>query len=214
MLLNAVRSILTDGTRDSFVGDGFVLERQNFDTVLADQSMSDPKALYRACGAAFGPNTHIAGGLTVDGGCLVVMRSKREDDPSKPMLEAMRKAASQLSGQRPGFIAIQDHGIEAGDLMLPHVQRRAAILSLALYGRYGASHVTATYVTGFGAVVLRDGVLGTPAFGVLNPEPAFPADASSLLDLMSDETYVASPDASFPATDITDFPIEQTELGD
>lgn len=81
-----------------------------------------------------------------------------DGDPSKPLLEAMRKAASQLSGQRPGFIAIQDHGIAAADLMLPHVQRRAAILSLALYGRYGGSHVTATYVTAFGAVMLCKGV--------------------------------------------------------
>ncbi|VIO68778.1 hypothetical protein CI1B_23530 [Bradyrhizobium ivorense] len=194
-LLTAVRSILADGARTSFAGGGFVLERLNFDAVVPDQSMSGPEALYKACGTAFGANTHISGGLTAEGGCLVVMRSKREDDTSKPLLEAMRKAASQLSGQRPGFIAIQDHGIAAADLMLPHVQRRAAILSLALYGRYGGSHVTATYVTAFGAVILRNGVLGTPAFAVLNPVPKFPlnpADASSLLALMSDETYTGS----------------------
>jgi hypothetical protein len=138
-LLAAVRSILTDATQASLVGDGFVLERQNFDAVLADQPVSDAKGLYKACGAVFEPNTHVAGGLIEDGGCLVVMRSKREDDTSKPLLEAMRKAASQLSGQRPGFIAIQEHGMDAAELMLPHVRRRAGILSYALYGRYSAS---------------------------------------------------------------------------
>lgn len=145
------------------------------------------------------------------------MRSKREHDSSKPLLEAMRKAASQLSGRRPGFIAIQDHGIAAADLMLPRVQRRAAILSLALFGRYGGSHVTAIYVTAFGAVILRNGVLGTPAVAVLNPEPRFPvspADASSLLALMSDETYTRSTGPSSPESDFDESPVELTEGDD
>lgn len=214
-LLVAARTVLADGMQSSLAGSGFVLERHDFRAVLADESISDAKSVYKACGVAFGPNTHIAGGWTEEGGCLVVMRSKREDDTSKPMLDAMRKAANQLSRERPGFIAIQEHGMDAAELLLPHVRRRAGILSYALFSRYGASHVTATYVTGFGAVVARNEELGTPAFAILNPEPAFPvsqADAASLLTLMSEGDYVSG--SWFLASEGADSSAPATELGD
>lgn len=142
---------------------------------------------------------------------MIVMRSLREDDTSKPMLEAMRKAASQFSRQRPAFIAIQEHGIEAADLMLPHVRRRAGILSYALFGHYAAAHVNATYITGFGAVVARDGQMGTPAFAIPNPEPAFPIsapDAAPFLVSISDADYAAAIGAPLPAPNISFLPIE------
>jgi hypothetical protein len=139
------------------------------------------------------------------------MRSQREDDTSKPMLEAMRKAASQFSGQRPAFIAIQEHGIEAADLMLPHVRRRAGILSYALYGHYGAAHVNATYFTGFGAVVHRGEQIGTPAFAIPNPQPKFPisaSDAAPFLESLSDQDYADAIGAPLPAPNISNLPIE------
>lgn len=216
-LLAATRSMLEDGAQAVLAGDGFELERRDFSAVLASASIPDAKALYKACGAAFGPNTHVAGGITEDGGCLVLMRSKRQDDTSKPMLEAMRKAASQFSRKRPAFVAIQEHGIEAADLMIPHVRRRAAILSYALYSHYDASHVNATYVTGFGAVVARDGMVGTPAFAIPNPQPAFsvrPVDAPPFLTRISDDAYAAAIGARLPAPNISYLPIELTELDD
>jgi len=102
-----------------------------------------------------------------------MMRSHRDDDTSKPLLDAMRKAATQLSGQLPGFIAVQEHGMDVEELMLPHVHRRSIVLSYALFGHYGATHVNAVYVTCFGAIDLHDGRLRTPCFTVANPEPAF-----------------------------------------
>jgi len=39
------------------------------------------------------------------------------DDTSKPMLVAMRKAADQFTRERTSFIAIQEHGIEASNLI-------------------------------------------------------------------------------------------------
>jgi len=202
---------LSDGTPAMIEGLGFKLERQPYADVLAGASLHDQKAFYKACGSAFGQNTHVASGLTEDGGCMIVMRSLREDDTSKPMLEAMRKAASQFSRQRPAFIAIQEHGIEAADLMLPHVRRRAGILSYALFGHYAAAHVNATYITGFGAVVARDGQMGTPAFAIPNPEPAFPIsapDAAPFLVSISDADYAAAIGAPLPAPNISFLPIE------
>jgi hypothetical protein len=209
--------MIEDGERAILAGNGFELERQDFNTALADALNSDPKAFYKACGAVFGPNTHVAGGFTEDGGCLVVMRSKREDDTSNPMLKAMRKAASQFSRERPAFVAIQEHGIEAADLLLPHVRRQAGILSYALYGHYDASHVNATYVTGFGAVVARNGTIGTPAFVIPNPKPRFPmgaVDAPPFLAHISDEAYAAGIGAPLPAPNIPYLPIEPSELDD
>lgn len=216
-LLATTRSMLAGEARTVLTGDGFKVERQDLNTAIGGASVTDAKALYKACGAAFGPNTHVAGSLTEGGGCLVVMRSKREDDTSKPMLEAMRKAASQLSRERPGFIAIQEHGIDAADLMLPNVRRQAGILSYALYGRYGASHVSATYITGFGAVVARDGTVGTPAFGIPNPKPMFsvgPADAPPFLAHISDQVYAAAIGAPLPAPNISNLPIQRAEHDD
>jgi hypothetical protein len=145
------------------------------------------------------------------------MRSKREDDPSKPMLAAMRKAASQFSGQRPAFIAIQEHGIEALDLMLPHVRRRAGILSYALFGHYGADHVNATYFTGFGAVVHREGQVGTPAFAIPNPQPKFPIDATEaapFLGFISDQDFADTIAAPLPAPNISNLAITEEEDSD
>lgn len=167
-------------------------ERVPLSELLEDIECWDEKLLYDACIQRFGASIHVAGKLTKLGGCIIAMRSERSDDISKPLLEAMRKAANQLSGKYPAFIAIQEHDIEAPDLMLPHVRRRMAILSYALFRHYGATHVNATYVTGFGAVVDRQGVIGTPAFSVANPNPAFPvkiADAVPFLDTISDQDY-------------------------
>ena len=207
----AARTVLEDRKQMSFVGHGFELERRAFDAVHMGALVGDNKAFYSTCSAMFGPNTHIAGGLTEDSGCLVVMRSKREDDISKPMLEGMRKASDQFSGQRPAFIAMQLHGIEAADLMLPHMRRRAGILAYALYGHYGSSHVNATYFTGFGAVSANDGIVGTPAFAIPNPNPAFkvdPADASPFLAHISDEACAAAIGAPLPDRNISSLPID------
>jgi len=120
------------------------MERRPYAECLDQAPLNEQRGFYKACGAAFGESTHVGGGLTEDGGCLVVVRSDRADHPSKPKLEAMRKAASQFTGERPAFIAIQEHGIEPAELMLPHVRRKAGTLSSALFGHYGADHVNAT----------------------------------------------------------------------
>jgi hypothetical protein len=205
-LLQAIMSILLGGAPFVVDGPGFKLERRPYSDFLAGAPIHDKKAFHKACEVAFGANTHVAGGLTEQGGCLIAMRSQRDDDTSKPMLEAMRKAASQFSGERPAFIAIQEHGIEAPDLMLPQVRRRTAILSYALFDHYGAAHVNATYVTGFGAIVVRDGRVGTPAFVIPNPEPAFPisaGEAAPFLGSLSDTDYANAIGAPLPAPNIS-----------
>ena len=133
----AVQRLIEDRTQVAVFGKGFEVKRRDFNSTEFGGAEYGTKEFYKACTAMFGENVHVAGGLSEDRGCLVAMRSVREDDTSKPMLEAMRKASDQVSGRFPAFIGIQLHGIEAADLMLPHVRRQAAILSHALYRRYG-----------------------------------------------------------------------------
>ena len=139
----------------------------------------------------------------------MVMHCEREDDTSKPWLDAMRKAASQFSGHHPGFIAVQFQDITAADLMLPHPRRRAGILSYALFGHYGADHVNATYVCGFTAVVDKEGHRGTPAFAIPNPKPRFPIDfgqAAPFLVGISDVDFAAAIGAPLPQPNISYIP--------
>jgi hypothetical protein len=190
--------------------DGFQIQRHPYYDRLSGAPLNDPHAFYRFCEAEFGPNSHIAGGLAGKGGCLVVMRSKQGDDTSQPWLEAMRKAASQLSGKRAGFIALQFQDIAAPDLMLPYLRRRAGVLAYALFGHYGADHVNATYVSGFAATVMRNGRLGAPAFVVPNPAPKFPLSsyqAPPFLVHISDMEFAEAIGAPLPAPNISNLPL-------
>lgn len=209
-LLKSVHAVLADGGPATLKRPGFMIERLDYEVHLGDAPISDPKRFHAACQAAFGGNTHAAGSMSDDGGVVVVMRSRREDDASKPMLEAMRQAARQFSGERPAFIALQEHGIEAADLMLPHLRRQAGLLAYYLYEHYGAAHVNGVYVTGFGAVVMRDGRIGTPAFTVPNPSPRFdvtPVDAAPFLASISDQAYAEAIGSPLPAADISNLRI-------
>lgn len=147
--------------------------------------------VYKQFQEVFGQNVHVAGAMSSDS-ALVVMRSEREDDTSKPWLTAMRKAASQLSGNRPGFIAVQLNDVKKEDLLLPHLRRRAGILSGALFWRYGADHVNAVQVSGYDALVANQEEYGSPAFVVPNPKPTHPIDrtlVASFLEGISDADF-------------------------
>ena len=106
--------------------------------------------------------------------------------------------------------ADQMHGLEPADLMLPNIRRQAGILSYALFGQYQGSHICATYFTGFGAVVEKHGMVGTPAFGISNPKPAFSVEAGDeppFVAGISDDAYAAAIGAPLPAPNISVIPI-------
>lgn len=138
-----------------------------------------------ACRRAFGPGAHVAGPLSEHGGCLVVIRSEREDDTSKPLLEAMRKAATQFTGTRPALISLQLNDLLPHELQLSHVHRRAAILSQALFNHYAQRHVHATLFSGFDAKVTPDDRFGSSGFALVNPNPHPAMDADDLHRLLT-----------------------------
>ncbi|KQV57381.1 MULTISPECIES: hypothetical protein [unclassified Caulobacter] len=206
----AAAEVLSADGPDQIDGSGFTVQRQPFERALGTTPISNENELYDACTNVFGRSLHLSGGLTATGGCVVVMRSLREDDPSKPMLDALRKAADQFTRTRPGFIAVQDHGIEPADLMLPHLRRRAGILAYALFGHYGGDHVASVTVSAFGAVVSAAGGVGTPSFSIPNPTPAYPATASDapvFLEPLSDQEFANRIGTPLPASNISDLPI-------
>jgi hypothetical protein len=116
-------------------------------------------------------NCHAAGGFSEDTGCMVVMRSAREDDHSKPQLQALKAAASQLSGSRPGIIAIQYEDIEARDLTLPHLRRRATLLDNVVFHDADKRfpHVAGIFHCAFGGLTSYGGAIHKPAFMSWNP---------------------------------------------
>ena len=173
-LRSSTAAMLEANAPSTLRGTGFLIERRDYREYGDAPLTGDERTLYRYCEAVFGPNAHIAGGITKTGGCLVVMRCLREDDTSQSWLEAMRKASSQFTGQRPSFIAVQFQDITAEEVRLPHLQRRAGILSNALFAHHGADHVNGTYFTGFFSMGFDSrGRIGIPAFAIPNPRPKF-----------------------------------------
>lgn len=69
----AARTMIEDRTQVTFSGDGFELKRQALDALHMGALVADTKAFHSACRATFGPTAHIAGELTEDSGCLVVL---------------------------------------------------------------------------------------------------------------------------------------------
>ncbi|GJL87169.1 MAG: hypothetical protein DHS20C03_08780 [Minwuia thermotolerans] len=207
-LRQATIGMLHEPARRIFNRPSFHIERFAYSDIMMNDPTINEQAFHETCKEMFGPNTHIAGRLTETGGCVILMRSDREDDTSKPLLESLRKAASQLTARRPAFIAVQFQEIETSDLMLPHLRWRTGLLSHTLFTHHGEAHVNGTYFCGFAAIVAKGGKIGTPAFGIPNPKPKFPivpAAAIPFLMHSTNEEFAAAIGAPFPNIDISHF---------
>jgi hypothetical protein len=173
-------------------GQFFNIKRENFSQRLEGSSCQDPDQLYKACRSAYGDDCHVSGVAIDDTRCLIIMRSKREDDHSKPLLDALKKAATQLSATRPGFIAVQFDDIAPSDFLLPHLRHRIGLISYYLFHECDARHVAATYFCIYGGLSTSQDGIGAAAIAVPNPKPQFrivPSDYSPFL--------VSIPDAEF-----------------
>lgn len=197
LLAEAVTTLAASDETSSSTGSGFELSKHRLEEVPGvEQSPRDLKALQAALNKVFGHNLHVAGWEGTDKAYMLVMRSKKEDDPSAVTLESMRKGASQLTKTRPGFLALQEHGMKPDELFLPHVQRRMGILSNALFGHYKARHVNAVYVTGYAAVEDHQHTLRAPGFATVNMLPRRkipPEHSEALLNGLLQERPPAEP---------------------
>lgn len=210
-LREAAKRLLSEDALARIEGDFFVITREGYDPRLEQASFTGQKEFYKVCRELYGDNCHVAGPMTSDGVCLVVVRSQREDDHSDPLLEAMKKATKQFSGKRPAFIAIQFDDIEPADLLLRHMRRRVGILSYYLFQRSDASHVAATYFSAYRGLVVSETGIGEPAFAIPNPKPAYPVvpeDYSPFLGHIPDEEFARILGEPPPAENISYIPFD------
>jgi hypothetical protein len=144
--------------------EAHVIQREPIER-LASRAAAHGMDFGAACREQYGQNCHVAGGITADGrGHLLVVRSQREDDTSKPALEARKAAAKQLPRDRMGVIALQYEEIEVQDLSKPAFRRRLALLDNYLFHDDAAQHVGAIYHCAFAGLWKSEGRLGKPAF--------------------------------------------------
>lgn len=186
-----VLSCLRSGPKES-EGAFYTIKLESCPNYLSAAPVSDATEYYNAIRNIYGDNIHVSGAFTEGGLCLIIMRSLREDDTSKPLLNAMRKAANQLSGKTPGFIAIQFDDIGPTELLNQSLRRKTGILSYALFQHYRANYIAATNFRVYGGLTLTPKGIGRPAFAIPNPAPKFsinPDTAYPLIDNISDAEF-------------------------
>ena len=212
-LRSATRRLLKDATLTTIQEGFFAIERETFSKRFAGAAYQDTKEFYKTCRSAYGENCHVSGVLTPKSRCLVVMRSKREDDHSKPIQEALKKATTQLSRTRPGFIAVQFDDIDPSYLLSVHLRRRTGLISYHLFHACAADHVAATQFSIYGGLSASARGIAVPAIGCPNPKSKFnlsPTDYPSFLVSMPDAEFARLLGASPPNENLSYIPIEST----
>lgn len=165
---DAAEGVLSDSGSQPVKSNWYKIELQPIDAFDLP-SCADTHELHSACRRALGQDCHVAGLATESGVCLVVVRSEQQDDTSKPLLESLKKAQSQLSGTRSGFIAVQLNDIASRDLTLPHLRRRMSILANALFHKRETQLLAAVYFCAYAGLHYSDNGAGIPAFVCWNP---------------------------------------------
>jgi hypothetical protein len=199
-LRTAVECLCRNRSCSETSGDFFIISRESYSSRLSAAPQDSERAFYNYCCHVFGKDVHISGVMTEKGRCLIAMRSRAEDDHSRPWLEATLEAAHQFSRARPSFIAVQLNDIAPSDLALPHVKRRAEILSGGLFYREGTDHVAATFFSTYGSLVSIGNGLHAPAFSILNPKLKFNIERDAFAPLiggkLSDDEFAKILNAS------------------
>lgn len=210
-LRTATATLLADGGRNELTGTFFTIAREEFDSNLGREPTTTTDGFHARCRELYGENCHVSGGYSETGCCFIIVRSRREDDHSAPQLDALRKAASQFSGTRPGFIAVQFDDITVQDLLQPQLRRRAGLLSYYLFLKDRASHVAATCFSIYGGIAASEHGIGVPSFAVPNPEPRFsvrPSDYGPFLGHIPDDDFARLVGGPVPAESISWIPVD------
>lgn len=168
---DAVHDVLRNSQNDSAVeGDFFKVDSEQWDDRFEAALARAAGNMHAAARALFGGTCHTAGVMTEQSACILVARSKREDDTSKPALNAIKAASKQLPKDRPGFIALQYEDITARDLSSPSLRRRASLLDNTLFHMRDVPNLAAIYHTAFAGLCEYQGQVAKPAFATWNPK--------------------------------------------
>ena len=168
-LRSSVAQVLGEQATTTLSGPGFQIDREDLNELHGGKPFTDMHDLYGRCQDRYGGNCQVAGPLSENGGCLIVVRSKREDDPSRAQLDALKKASSQLSGTVPGFIAVQHEEVSPQDLAKRPLRRNAAILAMALFHTEAGKKISAIHHSAYDGFHSAHGIIARPAFVCWNP---------------------------------------------
>lgn len=202
--------IVSDPSLSRYSGSFFSIEREPLLQRLENAPLNSMDEFHKCCKRAYGPASHIYGPLADDRACLIVVRSLQDDDTSAPQHEALKKAASQLTGTKPGFIAIQYEDIKPEDLLLPHLRHRAGILSYYLFINRQQPHICSTFFTCYGVCSSKSG-MGTPAFAIPNPQARYRIAGETYPPFaaqVSDEEFARIVGGTLPDESISSIPIQ------
>ena len=187
-LVNAAQKVLSESNSHAESCDWYSVERRSLD-VLGKHPVNATGDIYTSCRKTFGEQCHVAGPMTDRAVCLVVATSQKQDDTTKPMLEAMKKAFEQLSPRQPGFIAVQFNDIEAQALALPHLRERSMAACRYLFGTRDSEKLAAVYFCAYAAIQIIDGGIGTPAYVCWNPRLSISPDGLPFRTSISDDDF-------------------------
>lgn len=90
ILRDAAKEMLSAPSVPKLQGAFYDIERREFEELVGTTQVTGVEELYRLCRTVFGENCHVAGPIGPQNNCLVVMRSLREDDHSKPIHNALK----------------------------------------------------------------------------------------------------------------------------
>jgi len=135
------------GTRMDF--DGFKIAHLSQVGELGLAKITDEADLQKRVQNRFGESCHMVATGNSERGLAIIIRSRNEDDHSKPQLDAMKYACKQLSGDQPAFISIQFDDMNFSQLQLPHVKRRMNVLSQYLFASRESHYLAATIFSAY-----------------------------------------------------------------
>lgn len=124
------------------------------------------------CKERYGNDIHMTGAMGETGAGFLILKSAREDDTSKPLLNAQKKAYSQFSGTRPTLICLQYNEMTPMNLAQDNVRRRDGILANYMFhcGKYNnlGGISVGCYKNAVSDLIAIE---TPPAYAILNPQP-------------------------------------------
>lgn len=169
-LVSQIKAILTNPLLTEMVSAVGKIERFAWVDIFESTPCLCFSELEQLLSSKFGKNLHVFGPITETTSCQIVMRSEKEDDTSKPIVVALKKASQQLTGQKPGLIAIQFEEITPQDLVKPSFRRRLAVLALSIFKEKHSQFITGIHFSAYDGLTQFDSQKVRPSFLIKNPE--------------------------------------------
>lgn len=171
--------------RQPVVGKDFRIEPDHLQGITAAY---ESDVFHRALQSRFGQNAHACGTYRSPGRAVFfVVRSERDDDASKPILDAMTDAAKQLPRDARGIISLHLQGVCSDDLEKSHLQERLLLATNYFFLSRPQTHVASVHVAAAGEVSSPQDLENYIALSFRNPTCPVDLERSLFPDILSNE---------------------------